>query len=82
MYYNLEELHDAQFTETLTQMKHRFRGIVGNDAEITLVFDCGNNSLDNLELLESEGLSFHYVGGLKKTKCRSCSVSAKVNTSP
>lgn len=57
-----------QFAATMTQMKQRFRNIVGKDAEITIVFDRGNNSLDNLEMLESEGLNFHYVGGLKKNQ--------------
>lgn len=57
-----------QFAATMSQMKERFRNIVGKDAEITIVFDRGNNSLDNLQMLESEGLKFHYVGGLKKNQ--------------
>lgn len=57
-----------QFAEVMEQLKQRFRKIIGKDAEITLVFDRGNNSEDNLDLLESENLKFHYVGGLKKNQ--------------
>lgn len=57
-----------QFAEVMEQLKQRFRKIIGKDAEITLVFDRGNNSEDNLDLLESENLRFHYVGGLKKNQ--------------
>ena len=55
----------GQFAEVMVQLKQRFRKVIGKDAEITLVFDRGNNSQDNLDLLESEDLKFHYVGGLK-----------------
>lgn len=58
----------VQFSEMMGQLKHRYRAIVGEDAQITIVFDRGNNSEDNLDLLESEGLGFHYVGGLKKNQ--------------
>lgn len=57
-----------QFAYMLAQFQQRFRKVVGRDAEITLVFDRGNNSGENLDLLESEGLCFHYVGGLKKSQ--------------
>ena len=56
----------SQFADTMKQMKKRFRNIAGKDAEITIVFDRGNNSLANISLLEEEGLKFHYVGGLRK----------------
>ena len=58
----------GQFAEVMVQLKQRFRKVIGKDAEITLVFDRGNNSQDNLDLLESEDLKFHYVGGLKKNQ--------------
>lgn len=57
-----------QFAEMMKQLKERFRAIAGNDEDITLVFDRGNNSEDNLDLIESEGLNLHYVGGLKKNQ--------------
>ena len=57
-----------QFAFMMEQLQRRFRTISGKDADITLVFDRGNNSEDNLELIESEGLRFHYVGGLKKNQ--------------
>ncbi len=57
-----------QFAVMMEQLRQRFRRIAGKDADITLVFDRGNNSGDNLELVESEGLKFHYIGGLKKNQ--------------
>ena len=57
-----------QFAVMMEQLQRRFRKIAGQEADITLVFDRGNNSEDNLELIESEGLQFHYVGGLKKNQ--------------
>lgn len=57
-----------QFSEMIGSLKGRFRKIAGHDADITLVFDRGNNSEDNLDLLESEELSFHYIAGLKKNQ--------------
>lgn len=55
-----------QFAVMLEQLQQRFRRTAGRDADITIVFDRGNNSGDNLDLIESEGLQFHYVGGLRK----------------
>ena len=57
-----------QFAVMMEQLQQRFRRIAGQEADITLIFDRGNNSEDNLELIESEGLQFHYVGGLKKNQ--------------
>ena len=57
-----------QFAVMMEQLQQRFRKIAGQEADITLVFDRGNNSEDNLELIESEGLQFHYIGGLKKNQ--------------
>lgn len=57
-----------QFAYMMEQLQQRFRKISGKDADITIVFDRGNNSEDNLELIEGEGLRFHYVGGLKKNQ--------------
>lgn len=57
-----------QFAEMMKQLKERFRAIAGKDEDITIVLDRGNNSEDNLELIESECLNFHYVGGLKKNQ--------------
>ena len=57
-----------QFAVMMEQLQQRFRRIAGQEADITLIFDRDNNSEDNLELIESEGLQFHYVGGLKKNQ--------------
>lgn len=56
----------GQFAEIMQSLKQRYRDIVGKDVGLTIVFDRGNNSEANLDLLECEQLQFHYVGGLKK----------------
>lgn len=58
----------TQFSDMMEQLKLRYRAIVGKDARITIMFDRGNNSESNPDLLESEGLGFHYAGGLKKIR--------------
>ena len=58
----------TQFSLMMSSLKERYRNIAGTDADITIVFDRGNNSEDNLDLLESAGLEFHYIGGLKKNQ--------------
>lgn len=61
--------HDAnQFKVTLAKLKDRYEKITGKKTDITLVFDRGNNSEDNINLLESGELKIHYVGGLKKNQ--------------
>lgn len=57
-----------QFAEMMQSLKQRYWDIVGKDADITIVFDRGNNSEANLDLLECEQLQFHYVGGHKKNQ--------------
>lgn len=58
----------GQFAEMMQSLKQRYRDIAGKDADLTIVFDRGNNSEANLDLLECEQLQFHYVGGLKKNQ--------------
>lgn len=58
----------GQFAKMMQSLKQRYRGIAGKDADLTIVFDRGNNSEANLDLLECEQLRFHYVGGLKKNQ--------------
>ncbi len=57
-----------QFAEMMEQLKQRFCNVLGKDAEITIFFDRGNNSHNNLDMLENEELKFHYIGGLKKNQ--------------
>ena len=71
-----------QFAEMMETLKGRFRSIAGIEADITLVFDRGNNSEDNLELLENEELNFHYVGGLKKNQVPELFAVSKSDYSP
>jgi transposase len=61
-----------QFSEVINRLKKRYRDMFGENPDITLVFDRGNNSKDNINLLQDteKGLPFHYVGGLKSTQSR------------
>lgn len=75
--FSIPLLHDAypgnrhdvkQFKVMLAQLKDRYEIITGKSTDITIVFDRGNNSEDNINLLESGDLKIHYVGGLKKNQ--------------
>lgn len=58
----------TQFSVMMKSLKERYEELTGSAAEITVVFDRGNNSESNLDLLESDGQRVHYVGGLKKNQ--------------
>jgi transposase len=59
--------HDAtEFTAMIKKLKARCKSLTGKETDVTVIFDRGNNSEDNIKLLMSEDFPFHYVGGLKK----------------
>lgn len=61
--------HDTkQFHLMLEQLKARYESISGKKTAITIVFDRGNNSEANIELLQSGNLKIHYVGGLRRNQ--------------
>ena len=56
--------HDAKkFPEIIAKLTQRFAGFSKNVDKVTLVFDKGNNSKKNIELLAKT--SYHFVGSLK-----------------
>lgn len=58
--------HDSvEFNAMVTKMQDRYTKITGKSADITISFDRGNNNEDNIELLETGRITFHYVGGLR-----------------
>jgi transposase len=59
-----------QFCQIVTKMKSRYEKISGKKSDVTIVFDRGNNSEDNIDLLEEDDFPFHYVGGLKKQQSK------------
>lgn len=62
-------LSDAkQFPVMISKLKSRYEAISGMDANVTVIFDRGNNSEDNIVELESGETKFHYIGGLKKNQ--------------
>ena len=57
------------FSEIIYSLKERCSRIHGS-ADITLVFDCGNNSAASAEkLIEEEPFAFHFVGGSEQNQC-------------
>jgi transposase len=60
-------INDAkEFSRMVERLKRRFKTLTGAESKITLVFDRGNNSEENINLLASGDNPFHFVGGLKK----------------
>lgn len=75
--FSIPLLHDTypgncsdskEFSTMMQSLKQRYESITGKTTDITIVFDRGNNSADNINLLESGTLPFHYVGGLKRNQ--------------
>jgi len=60
----------VQFTNVVNKLKGRYYEVFGQEADITIVFDRGNNSEDNIDLLASDKNAFHYVGGLTQSQCK------------
>lgn len=59
--------HDAKtFKSLTTQLVSRYRDITMGAEHVTIVFDKGNNSQDNLNAIENS--SFHFVGSLVPTQ--------------
>jgi transposase len=58
-----------QFSVMLNKLKVRYEQIANQKTDITIIFDRGNNSQDNIDLLEQEQFPLYYVGGLKRNQC-------------
>jgi len=58
-----------QFAVMLEKLKKRYEKLTSCKANITVVFDRGNNSPENIDLLENEQFPLYYVGGLKRSQC-------------
>lgn len=56
--------HDSkEFHHIIPKFKEAFKEHITDNAQITLIFDKGNNSPDNIREIEKSG--FHYVGSLR-----------------
>ena len=77
--HNIPLLHETypgnrndakRFSEIIDKLKRRYLKIYSGDCNVTLVFDRGNNSEDNIDdILNADVLPFHFVGGLKLNQC-------------
>jgi transposase len=77
--YSVPLLHEAypgnrsdakEFPIMMEKLKSRYEAITGKVADVTVIFDRGNNSEDNIALLESGDFKLNYIGGLKKNQCK------------
>ena len=59
-----------EFAVIMERLKSRYDAITNTPADITVVFDRGNNSETNMDILESVDFKLHYVGGLKKNQAK------------
>ena len=59
-----------EFHVMMGKLKARYGAITKSKADVTVVFDRGNNAEDNIELLESGEIKLHYIGGLKKNQAK------------
>ena len=59
-----------EFLIMMQRLKARYEAITKTVSDVTVVFDRGNNSQANIELLEKGELKIHYVGGLRKTQAK------------
>jgi transposase len=57
-----------EFPKMMERLKARYEAITGVKSDVTVIFDRGNNSEDNIDLLESGEFKLHYVGRLKKNQ--------------
>jgi transposase len=57
-----------EFPIMIEKLKSRYETISGKMSDVTVVFDRGNNSADNIALLEHGDFKLNYVGGLKKNQ--------------
>lgn len=66
LYFDVYEgnTHDSkEFNKIIGQFKETFMGRIKQDSPITVVFDKGNNSEENIEKLDNSG--FNFVGSVK-----------------
>jgi len=77
--FSIPLLHDTypgnmsdakEFAVMMERLKLRYDAITNTPSDITVVFDRGNNSESNLDILESGDFKLHYVGGLKKNQAK------------
>jgi transposase len=55
----------TQFSQIQTQLRQRYLQITGQSPDITLVFDKGNNSPENIQRLSEGETPLHFVGSLR-----------------
>jgi len=58
-----------QFTDVVKKLKKRYLNICKSPKNITLVFDKGNNSPINMDLIKDGDIKFNIVSSLRLTQC-------------
>jgi len=59
-----------EFKVMMEKLKARYELITKRTTDVTVVFDRGNNSEKNIDLLEEGEFKLHYIGGLKKNQAK------------
>ena len=59
-----------QFSQVIDKLKNRYQAVCGEPKKITLVFDKGNNSTENIKHLRSGDWGFHVIGTLKHSQVK------------
>ncbi|MDR1322567.1 MAG: IS1634 family transposase, partial [Gracilibacteraceae bacterium] len=76
-------MHDTkEFAVMMKRLKTRCQALTGKRTDVTVIFDRGNNSEDNIELLTSGDCPLHYVGGLKKNQASELWAISKTEYTP
>jgi transposase len=89
--FSIPLLHEAypgnrsdskEFPIMVERLKSRYEAIAGKASDVTIVFDRGNNSEDNISLLEQGDFKLNYVGGLKKNQAEELYYVSRDDYSP
>jgi transposase len=74
-----------QFSDVMEELKKRYEAICGEERTVTLVFDKGNNSLENIQSVVQDcenNIYCRFVGSLKFNQCRELLEIPKKEYSP
>jgi len=70
----------TQFATVIGELTDRYRALVGGLESLTVVYDAGQNSEDNQQIIEASGLGF--VGSLPPSNTPNCSRCRQATTGP
>jgi len=66
-----------EFAIMMRKLRARITNITGKKVEITIIFDRGNNSEKNMNIVEDSQHPFHYVAAIKKSQAKELRIIPK-----